>query len=295
VGTFRLARFSLQWGMPVGNASGDVSGVPVGTFRLARFSLYDIIIQGDKMARQARKISESGIYHIILRGIDYRNIFLEENDFIKFKEYLQKAKTKHKAKLYSYVLMTNHVHLLIEIIDIPIGDFVKSITVGYVQYHNKKYGRTGHLFQNRFLSEAVENDSYLMTVQRYIHQNPLKAGMVDKIKEYKWSSYGEYLNRKEELCSTGFLIDVFDNYESFIKYNIEKDDTKVMEYTPAVTITDKELRDTIEDRFNINKILKGTKSERDDEIRLIKKEIGLSNRKLGRVLGIGRNIINRIK
>jgi len=129
------------------------------------------------MPRQARKKSATGIYHIMLRGIDGRNIFLDDEDRSKFIEKLLSAKQNANFKLYGYCLMDNHVHLLIEENE-EIGTSVKRITVGYVQWHNNKYGRTGHLFQNRYNSEVVETESYLVTVLRYIHQNPVKANIV---------------------------------------------------------------------------------------------------------------------
>ena len=88
--------------------------------------------------------------------------------------------------------MDNHVHLLLKEGE-ELGTSIKRITVGYVQLHNNKYGRTGHLFQNRFSSEAVEDDKYLMTVIWYIHRNPLKTGMVSRLKEYSWSSYQQII------------------------------------------------------------------------------------------------------
>lgn len=89
--------------------------------------------------------------------------------------------------------MTNHVHMLLKTETEEIGDVVKRITLGYAQYHNVKNGRTGHLFQNRFKSEPVNTDEYFLVVLRYIHQNPIKAGIVKRIEDYRWSSYNAYI------------------------------------------------------------------------------------------------------
>ena len=126
------------------------------------------------MSRVSRKKSKTGIYHIMLRGIDKRNIFLDNEDRKKFIEKLKIARETAGFRLHGYCLMDNHVHLLIEENE-EIGTSIKRITVGYVQWHNNKHERTGHLFQNRYLSEPVETDAYLLTVLRYIHQNPVKA------------------------------------------------------------------------------------------------------------------------
>ena len=140
------------------------------------------------MARQSREKSETGIYHVMIRGIDKRNIFLDKEDKIKFLEKLIQAKEAAKFKLYAYCLMDNHVHLLIQESE-EIGTSIKRLTVGYVQWHNNKYARTGHLFQNRYMSEVVETEEYLISVLRYIHQNPVKAKMVKNCTNYLWSSY----------------------------------------------------------------------------------------------------------
>ena len=144
------------------------------------------------MARQVREKSTTGIYHVMLKGLDGRNIFLDDADRSIFMEKLNKARETGGFQLYAYCLMDNHDHLLIKEGE-DLGTSIKRITVGYVQLHNNKYGRTGHLFQNRFSSEAVEDDKYLMTVIWYIHRNPLKTGMVSRLKEYSWSSYQQII------------------------------------------------------------------------------------------------------
>jgi putative transposase len=129
------------------------------------------------MARKERKKSRSGIYHIMLRGINRQTIFEDEEDKRKFLETLKKYKDVSKYQLYSYCLMDNHVHLLIREMDETIAEAIKRISSSYVYWYNLKYERVGHLFQERFKSERVESEVYFLTVLRYIHQNPLKAGL----------------------------------------------------------------------------------------------------------------------
>lgn len=112
------------------------------------------------MPRVPRISSSIYTYHVIQRGIDKRNIFLSTEDYDKFLFYIVKAKEKCAFSIYAYCLMTNHVHLLIKTEEDSIGNVMRRITVGYVQYHNNKYGRNGHLFQNRFISEPVEDSRY---------------------------------------------------------------------------------------------------------------------------------------
>ena len=93
--------------------------------------------------------------------------------------------------LYAYCLMSNHIHLLIREREDTIGMAIKRIASSYVYYYNHKYSRDGHLFRERFKSEPVNDMAYFVTLLRYIHQNPVKAGMVPEVKVYEFSSWGE--------------------------------------------------------------------------------------------------------
>lgn len=108
-------------------------------------------------------------------------------------------KKEGEYEIYAYCLMDNHIHLLIKEGEDTIQRSVKRIGVSYAYYFNKKYARIGHVFQDRFRSETIEDDKYLMSVVRYIHNNPVKAGIVEKALDYPWSSYHEYLKSGKEL------------------------------------------------------------------------------------------------
>ncbi len=112
------------------------------------------------MPRYAREKSQTGIYHIMLRGIDKREIFITQNDYNKFLHYVELAKEKSEFSLLVYCLMTNHVHMLIREGKEEIGNSVRRIATGYAQHHNRVHGRTGHLFQNRYKSEPVNDEKY---------------------------------------------------------------------------------------------------------------------------------------
>jgi REP element-mobilizing transposase RayT len=107
-----------------------------------------------------------------------------------------KAKERYKFYLYAYVLMANHYHLLIETREANLSRIMQNINTSYTTYHNVKYKRSGHLFQGRYKSIVVEKERYYMELSRYIHLNPVRAGMVKEPEEYKWSSYRGYLSRK---------------------------------------------------------------------------------------------------
>ncbi|MDI9476674.1 MAG: transposase [Natronincolaceae bacterium] len=124
----------------------------------------------------------------MVRGINQQNIFVEDNDYLKYIDTLGEYKKEIAFELYAYCLMGNHLHLLIKEGNERIGNTIRRIGVGYACRYNRQYDRSGHLFQGRFKSEPVEDDTYFLTVLRYIHQNPVKAGLVNNTEDYKWSS-----------------------------------------------------------------------------------------------------------
>jgi len=246
------------------------------------------------MPRGAREKSKTGIYHIMLRGIDKRDIFLSRTDYEKFIEYIGKTKEKVEFQVYAYCLMTNHIHMLLKTEKQEIGDIVRRITVGYAQYHNIRNGRTGHLFQNRFKSEVVDNDGYFLTVLRYIHQNPLNAGVVESIRDYKWSSYNEYISKKEIIDHT-YALSFFSSIEDFEIYTKEKNEDKCLEFNIGKRYSDEALKLLISSFINISELYELEIEHRDKMLRSVKESTGASNRQLARVLNIGRGIFDNLK
>lgn len=153
------------------------------------------------MARQPRLNLPSYPHHVIQRGNNRQPIFFAPKDYEVFLECLLEAKRKCHARLFAYVLMTNHVHLLME----PehegdLGRFMQSVGRRYVRYINDTYERTGTLWEGRFKSAIVSRDEYLITCSRYIELNPVRAGMVRHPREYAWSSYhGRAMGRPDHL------------------------------------------------------------------------------------------------
>lgn len=144
------------------------------------------------MARMARKVSQSGIYHIMLRGINRQPIFTDEGDCAKFIEILCMCQKISQFRLFAYCLMGNHVHLLLQAGEEPIELAMKRIGTRFAVWFNKKHSRVGHLFQDRFRSKPVENDRYFLIVLRYILYNPVKAGLCMKPEDYRMSSARDY-------------------------------------------------------------------------------------------------------
>lgn len=258
--------------------------------------VYDNTNEVMYMPRLAREKSITGIYHIMLRGIDKRDIFLEDEDKIKFLNSVKKAKEVGKFELYGYCLMDNHIHLLMRENE-EIGTSIKRFTVGYVGWHNKKYERTGHLFQNRYLSERVDTEGYLLTVLRYIHQNPVRAKMVNKVEQYKWSSFYQYYlyyNDYYTIVNGEIMKVYFDTYEKFSEYtNIDNED-ECLEQSEVLIHNDGTVKNMILEKYNLKNLANLTNEERYYLIKDIYSQKGASIRELSRIFGVGKTIIEKI-
>jgi len=167
------------------------------------------------MARKPRIEFPGAFYHIIVRGNQRQGIFLDDNDCDEYLRRLQKYKKVHGFNLYAYTLMTNHIHLLMETVQSPISKIMQVLSFGYTQYFNRKYGKSGHLFQGRYKSFLCDRDAYLLELVRYIHLNPVRAGMVKSPDDYRWSSHHQYLK------ASGGLADVDDVLQQFSKNKIK--------------------------------------------------------------------------
>ena len=251
------------------------------------------MIRGDSMARGARVLSETGIYHVMLRGNDKKEIFLKYADYEKFINIVENAQEKSLFKVYAYCLMNNHVHILLKTNNEEIGDSIKRIAISYAQYHNKKYDRTGHLFQNRFKSEPINDDTYLLAVVRYIHQNPLKAKLVTSVENYKWSSFSEYTNNKPLLIDRSFILEYFKDIDDFIRFNKEFNEDECLEYYESKNWNDDELKEHIYEYYDARMLQSPNPNIKYKIINDIKNETGVSNRQLSRVLNISRSIIDK--
>lgn len=145
------------------------------------------------MARPHRLQAEHCFYHITSRGDDRKPIYKTDRDHEKFLEYLVKAKDKFGYYLHAYCLMTNHYHLLIETTLANLSRLMQYVNTAYTAYYNAKTGRSGHLFQGRYKSILVEQETYYDGLTSYIHLNPVKAKIVSHPSEYPWSSYNAYV------------------------------------------------------------------------------------------------------
>lgn len=225
------------------------------------------------MPRRARIKGEFSTYHVIQRGNERKNIFQGDDDKSRFLETLDRMKIKYNFLIYAYCLMDNHVHLIINDNGNDISQIIKSINISYAYYFNRIYKRCGHLFQDRFKSERIDDDVYLMEVSRYIHNNPVKAGMVKEPLDYKWSSYGVYTGSQKDIRR---LVDK----SRILGYISENHEIAVRNYIGYVTTKEEQeikIMDIDEDSFgmkeNNDSILTFSQAQKSLEERLSKKEL----------------------
>lgn len=251
------------------------------------------------MPRPKRIKSLTNTYHIMIRGVNRENIFHDNDDKRKFLQISQYYLNKLDLEMYAYCLMDNHVHFLIKSLQ-NINKFMQCIQTVYSQYFNKRYKRIGHLFQDRFKSIPVEENTYLLECVRYIHQNPVKA-KISSIDQYLWSSYNEYI-KKSYMVEPNFILKLFseDRKEAIIKYteymNIISAESDLRNIGIEDKISDEEAIQFIERYFNINikELSKYDIIERNKIISKIIKLKIISTRQISRITEIDRNIIRRI-
>jgi len=221
--------------------------------------------------RTSRIKSESGIYHIIMRGINRQILFEDEQDCIRFIQTLYKYREISEFKLYAYCLMGNHVHLLLMEGKEPLETVMRRICGSFVFWYNKKYCRIGYLFQDRFKSEPIDDNTYFMTSLRYIFQNPLKANITNKIEDYKWTNYNEYIecNINDDMEYVINLFNIINKEKAikdFIEYVNNDNEDECLEINEKRGLTDEEaikiIKNKIEYAWQLTKVLQDSKQLR---------------------------------
>ena len=182
------------------------------------------------MSRKLRPCFEGGFYHVTNRGDNQEKIFSSNSDRVGMLDLLKKTKKKFGFKLHAFVFMRNHFHLLIETTDQgTISEIMQYINGNYTKLFNWIHKRTGHLFQGRFHSSLIDKDAYLLEVSRYIHLNPVRAGLAKLPEDYKWSSYRGYLKKtKDDFIDKDLILSMISNdtenqvelYSKFVKAGI---------------------------------------------------------------------------
>ena len=261
------------------------------------------------MTRKSRKTSDTGIYHVMLRGINRQEIFREPNDYKTFIKLLSSVQEKLEDDLvtrmttchiYAYCLMPNHVHLLLCEKEWKLGVVMKSVAASYVFYYNKKYGRIGHLFQDRFKSEPCDNPEYFFTLFRYIHQNPVKAGLVKKAQDYEYSSWpNDYLGLgSEKVCYTRAAVNRFgmDELAAWVDEPLPEK-VECIDMDERKIVSDGTILDLLLEKSGTRSILEfqsQTKRRQKELVRVVMTELGVGPRQMSRVSGLSYNIVRAI-
>ena len=227
----------------------------------------------------------------MLRGINRQQIFEDEEDRQRLMETLLRYRDECGYTVYAYCLMGNHIHLLLKEGKDELDAVIKRIAGSYAYWYNWKYRRSGHLFQDRFKSEPVEDDSYYLTVLRYIHQNPVKANLCKNVEDYPYSSVQEYLNQPM-LVDTSFTFSVLSCLE-FIDYHKQMADDKCLEMEDHFRLTDEEAKQIIK-RISKCKTVSDFQSldiaKRNAYLKKLHKN-GLSIRQISRLTGVAKKIV----
>ncbi|MCX7748841.1 MAG: transposase [Clostridia bacterium] len=259
------------------------------------------------MPRQGRVLSKTGVYHLMVRGNEKRDIFLNDEDRLRFIDTLDEKKKDHEYFLYGYCLMDNHVHLLIREGKDPISRVMKRINTSFAYYFNKKYNRVGHVFQDRYISEAIDSDSYLLTALRYIHNNPVKAGVVKEPSSYRWSSFNSYIGKdKVILIERDEILGMYSENKDiatqrFSEFTRENNDDYLIDLEDENPRKDKraEVKRFVEE-YLLKKerdfaSIKTDKKLREELVRALKITTDASVRLIAEILELNRNMVQRIK
>lgn len=244
------------------------------------------------MPRGPRMLSDSGYYHVILQGAGKQVIFEDDGDRETFLRLLGLSSDRAGAKVLSYCLMSNHVHLLIDDPSDSLSTLMHWLTSTYARYFNERWDHVGHVFRSRFTSIPIESDDQLLRVIRYIHRNPVKAHL-SAAADYRWSSYHEFV-LGGELCHTHELLDLLGGADGF---RVLVDEEGGAPYFPRLTkkVSDEDAADAAKAALWPIRVsdLKGLSPDvRAQHVRSLR-DAGLTIKQMVRLTGLGRYAIEK--
>ena len=249
------------------------------------------------MPRRPR-IDMVGYYHIVNRGVEQRVVYKEHEDFEMFLETLCTACQLSRVQLHGYVLMNNHYHLLIETTEENLSKFMKHINASYAIYFNKKYKRSGHLWQGRFKSWYVTDDAYLYSLINYIENNPLKAKVVKNRGEYRYSSYQSFMELVTpiECIRTSFVFQEFPKQKEREAFLQSTADERILEeIKKASNLVVSSVKDTTLTLAKLKQMFKKVKDNGDRDMKIYQAyQEGFSQHAIAKYLELSQPYINRI-
>ena len=249
------------------------------------------------MPRRARKDLSASFFHVIVQGLNKEFIFIEDEYKRKYLKLLESEKENYELKIIAYTIMNNHTHIIIySKKNDELSKFMKRVNESYARFYNYKKNRVGYVFRDRFLSEPINNQNYLLHCISYIHNNPVKAGLVNSCENYKFSSYNDYIN-KSGFINGEIIKLVFGNEK--LDYNYYKDIHSkkyyLLEYEQKVDENIKEIINEFQQRYVMDwkQILKEIKIL-EKIIPEIKERITISDNRLAKYMKISRYRLRQI-
>ena len=245
------------------------------------------------MTYQPRYQGQFGYFHLITKGNGGQIIFEDRKDRIVYLNMLKRFAGEENVIINAFCLMDNHVHLLIYDPEDKKSGFMQKLNVSYAVYFNKKYKRNGHLFQGRYKGEAVESEGYLLTVFRYILNNPRNAGICNS-SDYEWNSYRKY-GLEGSFVDTQIFLELLGDMKEYTDYLNETNDDICMDIENDLPHDDEWAKSVIHKELDLESgvlIQSMPREQRDIALRVLKKK-GLSLRQIERLTGINRRTVQR--
>ena len=250
------------------------------------------------MPRVARKDYNTSFFHIMVQGIRKEYIFNSNEDKEKYTKLMSKYLEKYNIKIIAYCVMSNHAHILIYFEDIKeLSEYMRTLNTTYAMYYSRKYKRAGFVFRNRYKTEPIHSERYLINCIHYIHDNPVKANICKLRDQYKYSSYYEYKFKHEGIINDSlkrfieinylYIGEIFENKE--IKYNY-------MDYEDEIDFLDKE--DVITEFLTSKGIKKYEIKENSNYLKEIavnlNKKCGITHKEIADEFGVSRTRITKL-
>ena len=246
------------------------------------------------MPRIARKNSKSCFYHVIVQGINKEYIFRNDEDIKHYKQIIISKLKESNIEILAYCIMNNHTHLLIYSERSQyLSKYMQKVNISYSQYYNKKNKRVGYVFRDRYYSQDIVNERQLYTCMKYIHNNPVKAKIVNVMQDYKYSSYNEFNGNKEVITEKGIKIlfgTIKEYHKEFDRIHNEKKETEEF-----YDIKEKDIYEFINEiEHKYGKKIKEVKKDKEllkEIIQLARKETDVTIAELAEIMGVSKSLV----
>lgn len=242
----------------------------------------------DNLPTRRRRESKTEVYHVIVKGINKERIFNQQREKIYFKQIILKHLKVINIEIYCYCIMSNHAHFIIRAEIHDLSKFMALILAEYASYYNFKHHRNGHVFQNRFTSECIEDERYFWSCLRYIHLNPVKAGIIKTSVKYKYSSIGEYATEETVLIhekAVSLYKKSFRDFQEFMLFHGRREEILFQDISDEIMLQQMEIslnlaKDIFQERkFSLLMQVFEEKEAREEYIHRLRQTLKISQKK----------------